>query len=149
MDTTCVKGHRGTQLTNRSHECLFRPSRAQARGEGDWQWALRKQPSGRAQGEPSRIATPVCEGESTVWSNQRVVRQGAQNSVPSPKNQKGTHWEEDRRIRNNTGTPPPGDPNFAVASSPHCYGYPTRGLAGQWTTRHLGWARTDHHGEWV
>jgi len=23
MDTTCVKGHRGTQLTNRSHEWLF------------------------------------------------------------------------------------------------------------------------------
>jgi len=35
--------------------------------------------------EPSRITTPVYEGESTVWSNQRGVRQGAQNSVPSPK----------------------------------------------------------------
>jgi len=36
-----------------------------------------KQPPGRAQMEPSRITTPVYEGESTVWSNQR---DGQQNS---------------------------------------------------------------------
>jgi len=69
MDTACVKGHGGppirlppppppplrsmiqlleftgscwgTQPTNRCHKCLFRPSRAQARGEVEWQWALR------------------------------------------------------------------------------------------------------------
>jgi len=34
MDTTCVKGHRGTHLTNGWHECLFHPSRAQAWSEG-------------------------------------------------------------------------------------------------------------------
>jgi len=84
MDTTCIEGHRGTQLqTEVTSVCAVQVGHkpgVRVTSSGPTKTTARESPSGTQQD-----TTPVYEGESTVWSNQRGVRQGAQNSVPSPK----------------------------------------------------------------